>query len=961
SSFSTVTRPSVASGLVGAEIRHLPSALSLSSRLHVSMLLSKKKYRPPFVGSSRGRCLIRSIRNSAMAKKKAKSISLVDLPDFDVAASEHLALGLPLSSSSSPMAGSTHFTFGSLAPVQVNQIPGFGSPNIQVLLPISASPLSPRSVSPPVAKAFLHPGLGSALGGSASGHGFALAGSRSAVDGLKSTVVGSVSTDGGSVSVSGFGSAAAAGFVGFGSAAGSAGLGSAAASVGFGSAAASTGSVSGLPPSAENVSLPTVSSTAVGSASPTAAGSAGIGSVVASAGHGSAVAFVGFRSTAAPVGLAPPVLDAVPSPTKNYAELLKSSAQLQVLGSPIEHVSGAPFVLIHDENIEAAKLEFKDFIYVRFHGDYPSMGKIIGVINAVWARTGPKIFVHNVGEGMYLLRVTNSRTRDVLLSRTCWNIGGLPMFVAPWAPDFSPDEPPLTSAIVPVEMRNVPYLLFNRESLSRIATAIGKPDCLAPETERKENFEVAKLYVRVDLTSPFPSKIISGFSNGREVEIDVSYPWLPNKCSLCNKFGHSEVKCPNRVNGTTAEKQSFEIARRRSKSRPGRYTEKKLREGVPRHVPVNTGPQEPMARSNTNAVPDSGKDSLPPTSSLPYDETIELEEGEILQQSLVDTQLSLSETAKVSMEDNINLASPVEVVGVVPAVENITIIEGAPMSTLSDVDELSSDTVPPCDVILEVNNNANPPAGNSDESNDIPPHAVEESNDIPPPVEVEEGANNVIPPMEEEEGGDPFYLVKNRRTIPRGWKFFGNYDDDVSGRIVVVWDPSVTLIVYDATAQSVTCGISILSESISITVTFVYGFNLVDERRNLWRGLTELHGSSPVSSYPWELISPFRMQSCLRRKPKVYRSLGGIVKMTILYLHELTTLSSINRGLQRFHILMLISWILLNRIILHVSLGCRPLGVGLSSLSNFFTILGLWPDYGYCSVQASVLPQIAKK
>ena len=94
-------------------------------------------------------------------------------------------------------------------------------------------------------------------------------------------------------------------------------------------------------------------------------------------------------------------------------------------------------------------------------------------------------------------------------------------------------------------------------------------------------------------------------------------------------------------------------------------------------------------------------------------------------------------------------------------------------------------------------------------------------------------------------------------AIPRGWKFFGNYDDDVSGRIVVVWDPSVTLIVYDATAQSVTCGIFILSESISITVTFVYGFNLVDERRNLWRGLTELHGSSPVSSYPWAVLGDF--------------------------------------------------------------------------------------------------------
>ncbi|CAF2087410.1 unnamed protein product [Brassica napus] len=237
---------------------------------------------------------------------------------------------------------------------------------------------------------------------------------------------------------------------------------------------------------------------------------------------------------------------------KNYAALLKCSAQLQEMGTPIDHISGAPFVLIPDENIEAAKMEFKDFIYARFHGDYPSVGKIIGVVNVVWARTGPRIFVQNLGQGTYLLRVTNPRIREVLLSRTCWNIGGLPMFVAPWSPEYSPDEPPLTSAIVPVEMRNVPYLLFNRESLSRIATAIGKPESLAPETERKENFEVAKLYVRVDLTSPLPHKVVSGFSNGKEVMIDVSYPWLPIKCDSCSKFGHIKERCP-----TVAKEGSF--------------------------------------------------------------------------------------------------------------------------------------------------------------------------------------------------------------------------------------------------------------------------------------------------------------------------------------------------------------------------------------------------------------------
>lgn len=318
----------------------------------------------------------------------------------------------------------------------------------------------------------------------------------------------------------------------------------------------------------------------------------------------------------------------------NYAALLKSSAQLQELGTPVEHISGAPFVLIPDENIEAAKLEFKDFIYARFHGDYPSMGKIIGVVNAVWAKSGPKIYVHNIGPGIYLLRVTNPRTRDVLLSRTCWNIGGLPMFVAPWSPDYSPKEPPLTSDIIPVELRNVPYLLFNQESLSRLATAVGVPDSLAPETERKQNFEVAKLFVRVDLTAPLPNKIISGFSNGREVETDVSYPWLPLKCDRCSKYGHSAIKCSvGGVEGVLASgrtrNHTTENARRRSKSRPGRSTEKKVKQGVLRYVPVGRKSEEEA----DGHVPAEGSiDPLSPTHKDHQLALEDLEEGEIYQQ-----------------------------------------------------------------------------------------------------------------------------------------------------------------------------------------------------------------------------------------------------------------------------------------------------------------------------------------
>ncbi|KAF8097719.1 hypothetical protein N665_0283s0023 [Sinapis alba] len=295
----------------------------------------------------------------------------------------------------------------------------------------------------------------------------------------------------------------------------------------------------------------------------------------------------------------------VSSGTKNYASLLKESAKLEELGTPSEHVSGAPFVLIPDDNIAAAKEEFRDFIFARFPSDSPPMGRIIGVVNAIWAKSGPRIFVHQVGNGEYLLKVTNPKTRALVLGRTCWNIGGLPMFVTPWSPEFTPEEAPLTSAVVPVELRGVPYLLFNKESLSRLATAVGKPISLAPETERKENFQVAKLYVRVDLTNKLPTKIISGFSSGREMEISVTYPWLPVKCGSCGKYGHVSERC-------RANLEKSASGRRRSAS-PSRSTK-----GPPR--------QPGQGRENKHQSR-LGRSPAPGNSNR---ENNALEEGEIL-------------------------------------------------------------------------------------------------------------------------------------------------------------------------------------------------------------------------------------------------------------------------------------------------------------------------------------------
>ncbi|KAF3531813.1 hypothetical protein DY000_02038641 [Brassica cretica] len=160
------------------------------------------------------------------------------------------------------------------------------------------------------------------------------------------------------------------------------------------------------------------------------------------------------------------------------------------------------------------------------------------------------------------------------------------MFVAPWSPDFAPDEAPITSAVVSAELRNVPYLLYNNESLSRLATVVGRPVSVAPETQRKENFQVVKLYVKVDLLKRLPDTIVSGFSNGREFRIDVSYPWLPIKCEHCGKYGHKKEECHVEVAaGFLNQNSAPPNQRKRSMSRPARSRTAKPISGSQTYVP----------------------------------------------------------------------------------------------------------------------------------------------------------------------------------------------------------------------------------------------------------------------------------------------------------------------------------------------------------------------------------------
>ena len=123
-----------------------------------------------------------------------------------------------------------------------------------------------------------------------------------------------------------------------------------------------------------------------------------------------------------------------------------------------------------------------------------------------------------------------------------WNIAGVPMVVQKWTPKTEEERQEEEAIPMWVHSRNVPLHMFSWEALSFVTSPVGFPVKLHPETLACENFEIAKIFVKVDVSKTLP-KEITFIKDGKEFTVVYHYPWLPMRCNLCDKWGHGEKVC----------------------------------------------------------------------------------------------------------------------------------------------------------------------------------------------------------------------------------------------------------------------------------------------------------------------------------------------------------------------------------------------------------------------------------
>lgn len=94
-------------------------------------------------------------------------------------------------------------------------------------------------------------------------------------------------------------------------------------------------------------------------------------------------------------------------------------------------------------------------------------------------------------------------------------------------------------------------------------------------------------------------------------------------------------------------------------------------------------------------------------------------------------------------------------------------------------------------------------------------------------------------------------------AVAPGWRFDNNYSVAEGGRIWLLWNQSLSVVVYMKTDQLILCGVMDPASGTSCTVAFVYAQNSEVERRILWRDLINISNSSIVASSPLVVLGDF--------------------------------------------------------------------------------------------------------
>jgi len=89
-----------------------------------------------------------------------------------------------------------------------------------------------------------------------------------------------------------------------------------------------------------------------------------------------------------------------------------------------------------------------------------------------------------------------------------------------------------------VRLRNLPFVYWSTQSISKVASAIGRPLYVDQRTEQMSILTFARVCVEITVQQPL-YETINLTTDGKIDVVEVEFEWRPLACLKCGIFGHT--------------------------------------------------------------------------------------------------------------------------------------------------------------------------------------------------------------------------------------------------------------------------------------------------------------------------------------------------------------------------------------------------------------------------------------
>ncbi|KAL1215260.1 hypothetical protein V5N11_017024 [Cardamine amara subsp. amara] len=230
---------------------------------------------------------------------------------------------------------------------------------------------------------------------------------------------------------------------------------------------------------------------------------------------------------------------------RSYSSVVQQTSSLSKHEITVSMEEGDSIIHVPEDILNDSLPLWDNLIVGRFPDASPHIAKVHVIVNKIWryGNKDVKIDAYVVNATTIKFRIRDPVIRDKVLRRRMWNIAYKPMFLSKDGPISEETQPAIISMPMWIEIKNVPPSYFSWKGLSFLSSVVGVPKKIHPDTLLCKKYDEARIFVEVDLTNQLPQSFRFKSSQGVTSEVLYSYPWLPPKCSICEKWGHTSEEC----------------------------------------------------------------------------------------------------------------------------------------------------------------------------------------------------------------------------------------------------------------------------------------------------------------------------------------------------------------------------------------------------------------------------------